>query len=377
MSSILPGADLNLAGSPTPSDAQRIASYTDVGKYVIGREYLGKWYNLWRASPGATPQIVVRGDSTIEGGTNISNALYKPTAMLTTFARAKGFVMTAVNGGVSGTTTNDWLNTHLPADLVTYAGSPPPLYIIHYGMNDPRSNAANMTPAQTIAALKAGLALLRATWSAQQTSVLVVLPNTAAWDAVGVNEAWREAINYQYTQACRDYGVTCFDTYAWAREARYGLLSGWLDSPAVHPNEDFNALIWGAIADVMFPTGLQMMNGATTLISDLSAGYTNPGIASGGACVTKRGDMVMATGYIAKTTPATIAANTLLMNIPAGFEPVDSRVYGVQLAAFDGSTWQYVHAELRQASNSNNLLLREAISLTATQIHFGPGVWRH
>lgn len=375
-SSILPGADLNIAGSPTPSAAQRIASYTDVGKYVIGREYLGKWYNLWRATPGAFPQIVVRGDSTVEGGTNISDFAYRPTNLLTVFARSKGFTITAVNGGVPGTTTLDWLNTHLPSDLATYTGGNiPPLYIVHYGMNDPRSNAANMSPAQTVQALKDGLALLRGTWSAQQTSVMVVLPNTAAWDAVGVNEAWREGINYQLAQVCRDYGVACFDTYAWAREARYGLLTGWLDSPAVHPNEDFNSLIWGAVADVLFPPGLCAMHGAPVAINPMS-GYTNPGLASGGAMTTMVGNHVFAIGYLAKTTPGTIASGTEIARLTAaGMDPIYSRVYGVTLGAFDGTNWEYIHAEVRslQGGNLGSILLRQAVTLTATQIHFSGG----
>ncbi|WP_439360714.1 SGNH/GDSL hydrolase family protein [Bradyrhizobium sp. DASA03007] len=206
----------NLAPTDLYNGSSRIASYTDLSRNFFGREYLGAYLNSWRSGGGATANVILRGDSTVVGTGLSSSAVTAPDVVLKAVALRKGLKRASVtNSGVSGTTIADWKNTHLPSDLSTYTGGNiPKLYVLNYGMNDPYTGGSPVSVSQSITDLRAGFALLRGTWTGNQTSVVYVMPNTAYDDTGARNELWRELFAVGAKEACRDYGIMFIDSYA-------------------------------------------------------------------------------------------------------------------------------------------------------------------
>lgn len=361
--------DLNLSGTPGGS-SPRIKSYTDSSRVVFGKEYLSAWFNAWRTGGGLSRPIILRGDSTMVGN-GLSQPTYtSPEILFSSIAISKGVrIPTPTNLGVGGTTTADWLNTHLPSDLSTYTGTNiPRLYILNYGMNDPY--VGPLTQSQTISNLRAGFALLRGTWTASQTSVVYMMPNTAYDDTNGRNETWRETIIAQIKQACRDYGVMFFDTYAALREARYGLLTGWLNATdKVHPADDFNLAIWGEFVDALIPTGV--IDAATRPQKVTPAtGFALPGTAEDmNTCAVGR--MGIGAGFINMNTPGTIAAGTTLATTHGYHVPL-TQAWAIQMAAYSGS-WQFFQGIISTAGVITN---QQAVSITTQRVYFGPAHWQ-
>ncbi|UPT83856.1 SGNH/GDSL hydrolase family protein [Bradyrhizobium barranii subsp. apii] len=361
--------DLNLSGTPGGS-SPRIKSYTDSSRVVFGKEYLSAWYNAWRTGGGLSRPIIMRGDSTMVGNSLSQPTYTSPDILFASIAIGKGVrISTPTNLGVGGTTTADWLNTHLPSDLATYTGTNiPRLYILNYGMNDPY--VGPISQSQTITNLRAGFALLRGTWDANKTSVVYMMPNTAYDDTNSRNETWRETIVAQIKQACRDYGVMFFDTYAALREARYGLITGWLNATdKVHPADDFNLAIWGEFVDALIPSGV--IDAATRPQKVTPAtGFALPGAAEDmNTCAVGR--MGLGAGYITMNTPGTIAAGTTLATIHAYHVPL-TQAWAVQMAAFSGS-WQFFQGIITTGGVITN---QQAISITTQRVYFGPGHWQ-
>lgn len=360
--------DLNLSGTPNGT-TPRIASYTDGARLVFGREYLGAWINAWRTGAGPTSGIIMRGDSTMLGySVGPTNT---PQVLFTAMALRKGLRITTTQLAVGGASTADWKNTHLPSDLSTYTGANiPKLYILNYGMNDPYTGVT-LTQAQTVANLRAGFALLRGTWSASQTSVVYMMPNTAYDDTGARNETWREQIVQQIKEACRDYGIMFFDTYAALREARYGLLTGWLNATDhVHPADDFNVAIWGMFTEALIGTDISHL-GCQPLAVTPAAGYSLPGSAEDMKS-TVSGDLVIGNGYINVTTPGAIAAGTTIATLHSYHTPI-TQAWGVQILAYTGS-WQFAHAII---TTSGVITTQEALTGSVSRIYFGPAVWKH
>jgi len=262
----LAASGLNLSPNTTPD---RRATYTDIWNYVSGRPYLGAWFKRLRTTSPVgvdVAKVILQGDSIIATGP----AGFVPDVLLKRIARARGFALTTVNDGHSGKTTQDWLSTYLSAIVAAHAsGNRPHLTIINYGMNDPDFNETGqtITPAQTAENYRTGIRALRTgNWTVDQCSILVIAPTTANDDTNGRNEAWREEAHGLIRQVCADEGAAFFDQYAFARDVRRHIVTGWMDAPygdarKIHPQEDFNLLLWGAIADIIMPPGLEDLFG--------------------------------------------------------------------------------------------------------------------
>lgn len=104
--------------------------------------------------------------------------------------------------------------------------------------------------------------------------------------------------------------------------------------------------------------------GQTTRVTAAS-GYSAP---AGTPCmrVALSGNAANIEGYLTKTTAGTIAANTTIGTMPAGFAPVVDSLYGVQITAFDGTAFQTVQGRITSAGVIQTLA---AISITATRVY--------
>ncbi|WP_369723668.1 SGNH/GDSL hydrolase family protein [Bradyrhizobium sp. LLZ17] len=363
--------NLNLSGTPGGT-SPRPPSYTDSAKFYFGREYLGAYLNSWRTGGGSAANVLMRGDSTMIGTGLSSPTTTAPDVVFKAVAKRKGLNISPTNLGVTGTTIADWLNTHLPSDLSTYtAGNIPKLYILNYGMNDPYTGGSPVSIPTSISNLRSGFALLRGTWTGNQTSVVYVMPNTAYDDTGARNESWRETFVQQARQACRDYGVMFIDAYAQFREARYNLLTGWLNATdKVHPADDFSVALWSFVADCIFRPDFVQVSCRPLAVTP-ATGFALPGNSEDMSTAVS-GDVVVGSGYITMNTPGAVAAGTTLATVHGYHVPL-TQAWGVQLLGFTG-TWQFIHGIITTAGVLTN---QEALTGTISRVYFGPGVWRH
>ena len=361
------GSTLNLDSNPE-SLSNRLFSYSDYFRVTFGQEFLWQWYKSWRTAPSQTPIIKLSGDSTTVGN-NIATTNYQPATLLPILAKQLGFGITTAMAGVSGKNSAQWLSTYLPADLATTI---PAVYIIRWGINDP---GAGITISQTIANIRSGLALIRATagWDNSAVAIVVMAPNTTSSDAVGSNEAWHEAVSYGLRQAARDYGAAFVDSYALVRTARNlvpNVANGWLDAAFVHPNEDHSLMLIQELANLLFPIGLVKMMGYPV---DLTAGATfaQPGSVEN-AKSSIEGGRVFFQGYL-NGSGATVTGGATVATIPIQHRPASSGYFadayvwngtGSTLAA----NWETIPVLVTAPSGS--ITTMKASTLTVSRIYF-------
>jgi lysophospholipase L1-like esterase len=298
---------LHLAGET------RVPSYTDVGSDIVGREYLGAWYKYWRTIDSAIAKVVGSGDSTMEA-TSVPFARYTPAKLLPRFGYVRGFQTTFVNEGHSGKTTAELLSTYLQPMLTAHAATPPLLLILSWGRNDP---SAGITPAQTMANIATAIAMIRAVWGVNTTSILVVQPNTASEPNYGRDETWSEAMGPLFRQGARDLGYCFLDFYKMFREARYNLTTLWLTNDKLHANEDLYSLEYGAVADLIFPQWLADLRSGPFEVSYISGNPAGISLASNWPLsVYVRGQLVSLKGPMPMFNAAPIAAGTSFFTMP-------------------------------------------------------------
>lgn len=366
----------NLAPTDLYNGTTRSASYTDLSRNYFGREYLGAYMNAWRMGSGPSAVVLMRGDSTMTGNGLSSPTVSQPDIAFAAVAKAKGMNITPTNLGVGGTTIATWKNTHLPSDIATYtSGNIPKLYILNYGMNDPYTGGTPVSVSQSVTDLRAGFALLRGSWTGNQTSVVYVMPTTCYDDTGARNEIWRELFAGGAKEACRDYGVMFIDPYAQFREARFNLLTGWINATdKVHPADDFSVAIWSFVADCIFQSDIQYVACRKFNVTP-AAGWTLPNSTENMGTVVS-GYSVIGAGYIQQTVPATVAANTAVATVHPYHLPA-AHTQGTELLAYNAGagTWQYLHGFIN--SGTGVLTAKEAITSTCDRIYFGPSIWNH
>lgn len=351
----------------TASDLPSGYTYADLGRHVFGIEYMGSVFAKLRATPALNLKITLRGDSTIVGN-GAPTAAYQPANILSIMLSSRGVACTITNGGVGGETSANWLNTRLPADL---AGVQPDIYLIGYLSNDPV--VGPISAAQSIANLRAGLALLRASWPATSTAVIVKMPNTAS-DLLGRTEAAIEALSEGVRRACRDFGCVFVDTYAAFPESRQNKATDWLDSFNVHPNEDFYMVQWGMIADAIAPRALQDMMGRPMPVTNIASGFaqgTDP------LTVFAEGRIVGVDGFLIGPL-TTVASGLTVCTIPTGYRPrlanfyADARVWTGSSGSV-AANWQ----SLRVLLNTNGTVVTmEASTLNVGRFTLDGVTWR-
>lgn len=265
-------------------------SYTDISNLVIGYENMAAWWTACVSSSQLT--VLLSGDSTFLDQ-NIGNAAIQWLNVIKNGCLSAGYTATVTRNAVSGKATPEWLATYLPQDL---AGAAPTLYVLKWGMNDPNDDHL-LTAEQTIANVRQGLASLRAAWSRNTTSVIVMMPNTARYGATAVNELYREQLAAGLAQAALDYDCVFFDTYALARSIRAMSTTSWLDAIAVHPGNTLQLMIAGKLLDVMFAPHVLAYWARRVEITQ-GSGMSNGVSGASKVCTSRRGNIVTMTGIL-------------------------------------------------------------------------------
>lgn len=262
-------------GTTTPVNAQlyvndviyaRNVGDGDLSGYVFGLEYI--WAFHKKMYDQGTPTIVLCGDSTTQGST--SDANYSPGNLIQQLMLENYMTSgTIFNDGVSGSDTDQWVSSYLPASIARN----PDLMIIRYGINDGASNRAGFE-----SDLRAGLALIRASRSLSQTAIILMTPNSTNDTPNGRDETWDLIINPIIRKAARDYNCVFIDTYTYFRDSVNA--GAWMDNPYgdgrhIHPEYLMNLWIFNLVGKVMFPQGFKRLIG-TTNIENPSSGYRNP-----------------------------------------------------------------------------------------------------
>ncbi|WP_393935895.1 SGNH/GDSL hydrolase family protein [Aeromonas rivipollensis] len=251
-------------------------TYADHYQRVTGLENLATWLRLIYdqiSAPSRPLKMVFTGDSATSGdGVSIDYQIHK---LVRVCVQKKGlqtpYGIQSINAGHSGAHTGQWDATYVTQD----AALAPDLYVVRWGINDPGylkdgssppidagQNYPNRRDVNDFAAsLRSGLSKFRSIRSFQQTSILLMMPNSTYDIPNGRDALWYEQLRDVYVQAARDYNCAFIDTYAIMQDSKY--LAGILmDDPmptpgrGIHPNDVMNSVIAGYIADTIAPEGL-------------------------------------------------------------------------------------------------------------------------
>jgi hypothetical protein len=255
----------------TGSHNRQLNTYADLHKYITGREYLSAFHKKIISRTATT--CIFSGDSTTSG-TGVDTA-YQVHTLFLNLARIDGYYgVTTTNAGHSGDSTVEWLSTYLSTDM----GNDPDLYVIRWGINDPRDIGDDLTPAEFIANIRSGLATIRAHANGPQDecSIVLMMPNSVSSTPDERDEKFHEAIVQGMKQAARDYQCCFIDTYAFLQDSRNA--ADYMDSVTVssetthvHPANVMNLWIMGLLAEACLPRGLRIE--AENVVRNISGTY--------------------------------------------------------------------------------------------------------
>jgi hypothetical protein len=242
-----------------------------VDRYVDNQQYLWPFFQKLLDLQPAT--LVVNGDSTTAG--HGVTGRHRPEAILRSFAdenNVRGLTIT--NTAVSGADAGDWEASNVATDMAL----DPDIYISHFGgIND-----AYDSPAVYRTRIRNAMDAARshANGGVGDCGMMFMTSNTI--DEGGGSprtSLYLEEISPMIREACAEYHFVWFDTFQMWRDAITGR-GFWLDDPfTVHPDKVFNALIWGAAADIIMPRGIvrylkNITGGLTTVsVSDLPSTF--------------------------------------------------------------------------------------------------------
>lgn len=82
---------------------------------------------------------------------------------------------------------------------------------------------------------------------------------------------------------------------------------------------------------------------------------------------------IIGRGYLVKSAPGPVAANTVIATIPdARWRPANTPAWAIQLAAWDGSAWEYITGTV---ATNGQISTNTATALNTSRIYFGPAFW--
>jgi len=228
---------------------------------TFGQEYM--YYFQSRITAGYNPKITFSGDSTTEGAglSDTQNRLDQD--FLSSYLRMfKG--CTVVNAGHSAKTIHDWLISYYATDL---AGTPD-LYIVRWGLN-PNLVSDFETD------LRAGLTAIRASKTAAQMSILLMVPNCANDLAHSRTNTYVDTLTAIIRRAARDFQCGFIDTVDIFRKA-YDVpgMMNYSDSLYVHPGDQFNLMIGSKIMDFVIGSNIPRHYGHTYVVNPDSTTQT-------------------------------------------------------------------------------------------------------
>lgn len=230
----------------------QLADISKYAKYVWGMEYLAFYHK--KLIINAVVKLIFSGDSTTFG-VGITDPNFLLDALSKSFLLRCGISsVTSINAGHSSKLTSDWLNTYLAEDMAQN----PDLYVVRWGFND-GSLPVGTRLGDFTTALRQGLATIRASKTADQMSIILMMPNSANDDAFGRNATWFETILPVVKQAARDFQCCFIDTYTYLLDSANVL---WQDTPMsdgarIHPLNVGNAWIISLMAEALIPTSIR------------------------------------------------------------------------------------------------------------------------
>jgi hypothetical protein len=222
--------------------------------YEFGLEYMYHYHEKLRNKQAV--KLLFDGDSTTAGDAITDSNWLIHNAAKNLLIQYGVREVTSINSGHSGTNTQDWLNSYLASDLA----QEPDLYIIRQGIND--SGGAPLTQTKIDAfetRLRTGLATIRASYTPNQMSVLLMTPNSTNDTPNGRDAAWYEAILPIIRKAARDYHCGFLDTYRYLLDSTNIV---WQDNPYgdgrhIHPLNTGNAWIISLMSNMLIPESIR------------------------------------------------------------------------------------------------------------------------
>ena len=302
----------------------QLNSYGDIGKVIIGKEYM---YRFWlRVKVGGTMTGHIFGDSTTAttaNGGGYAGAGFEPQNLLKKMWANKGITnpIDIQNHGEGGTSV---YQMQAMARLDTTNGSTD-FFVIKYGINDAWRGLT-----QFATNLRSKLAEIRANpyGTVQNLTIFLVMPNATYDPEHGRASPWYEQLRGIYEQAARDYQCVLFDTYAYLRDVSWCAGTA-MDNPfnngqGVHPTALLQNQIWAGFTDavigqsetVMFIPDNTKDNGFANCT--LKNNWQNYGGGFADATANKKNNTVMLCGTIKS---GSTAIGTDILQMPSFAKP--------------------------------------------------------
>ncbi|HVJ09788.1 MAG TPA: SGNH/GDSL hydrolase family protein [Acidisarcina sp.] len=254
-------------------------------RLVFGQEYMSHW--MANIQGGAATKVLFSGDSTTQG-VNITNNAYLVDKLFAASASSAGLVnITTSNSGQSGKDTADWVSTFLASDLATS----PDVYVVRWGINDP---FWGLTPAQTIANIRSGLATIRASKNVDQMTVVLEMPSAVNDNPNGRGATYYEQLRNGYAQAARDYQAVFIDLYGLMPDNDFAVQTCMMDQPFagtstppvhIHPgnckNPIYNDILAKTLIDPVRVWGSSSSTPTGSFTGPVSTNYPGSGVFMG------------------------------------------------------------------------------------------------
>jgi lysophospholipase L1-like esterase len=246
-----------IKNKPTIPDTSNLASkdslkyYYDKAQFYEGREFLSHFFTKILTTPSVMT-VVFSGNSTTSGAYIVDTADNKINNVVKNLIKYDIPGIQVTNRGHSGKFTPNWDTLYMPQDTLLH----PDLYIVRWGINDYFSqNNLHDRVVQYITALRDGLAKLRARYSIQKMSILLMSPNNVE-DSIPGRVAYHDTIEGLTRQAARDYQCAYIDIHHMFYTTT-GQPTVWIESTRIHPVDAYNRLIGSVIYDFIMPIGLR------------------------------------------------------------------------------------------------------------------------
>jgi lysophospholipase L1-like esterase len=263
-----PNADL--VGAVNDVNTQ-LATTSKLTIYEFGTEYLYYYHEKLRNKQAV--KLIFSGDSTTYGDAITDTNWVLNNAAKNILVQYGVKAITSINSGHSGKNTQDWLAGYLADDLA----QTPDLYILRWGVNDSGGLPLTQTKIDAFETrLRTGLATIRASYTPNQMSILLMSPNSTNDTHGGRDAEWYEAILPLIRKAARDYYCGFLDTYSYLRDSANVV---WQDNPYgdgrhIHPLNTGNAWIIGLMSNMLMPVSLRNY-GVSNVHSDIVIASVN------------------------------------------------------------------------------------------------------
>lgn len=341
----------------------------DDSRLIFGQEYL----YAWQMALITKTQVSVRwaGDSTtVQGDLSGPDRIVN---MFSSYMSSIGLSTINTASATSGEAAEHWRVNREAGDRNAH----PTLYIVRLGINDPGylkngwPNGAPLdsgsgypdrrTAADTAASLDVGLALFRASNPIATTSILLMMPTSTYDEPNGRYAPYYEALLPLLKAVARKHSCCFVDSYSAMRDSKLGA-GLWLDNVmagggrGIHQKPVANVQLLSLMIEALVPVQLRA-SGSAALVQNvqipLVAGWVPFNTTSHGIpWAHKNGQMTTLVGLMKS---GTIAAGTVIANLPAGYRPARSELFsGICSGGLHASFWVHPDGNVQIDSCPNN-----------------------